>query len=354
MTSHAAIIGVSGYELTKAETSFLCDFPVWGVILFARNVRNHAQISELGQALRAVCNDPHLPILIDQEGGRVARLRPPLMRVYPPAQIYGDLYRKNKADGLKAAYLGALLLAYDLRELGINVNCAPCLDIAYPTQSDIIGNRAFSDDPEAIATLGQTFINGLYAGGVLPVIKHLPGHGRAKCDSHVMLPHIDAAYDILLESDFQAFRALIKAFPAQSLMGMTGHLLYTAIDAARASTHSPVIIQKIIRELIGFDGLLMSDDIAMQALSGDIAARARHALAAGCDLVLHCTGDMDDMRALQKNIPILGGAAAQRADKIKAQLINIKPMLSPEDRQKHEKQWAELMTNIFPYAQNTL
>lgn len=341
-----AIFGLQGLTLSADEVAFFDDVRPWGYILFARNIESRDQLRALTDDLRAQSGNPHLPILIDQEGGRVARLRPPLVSAYPPMGLYGDLYAKDKALAVEAARLGAALLAQDLFELGISVNCAPCLDLRLPETAEIIGDRAFGDDVERVVALGRAVMDGLEMGGVLPVVKHMPGHGRATVDSHEELPRIDCESATLRDSDFEIFKQLNGA-----LLGMTGHLLYTAIDDSAVSTCSKTVIGGVIRDHIGFDGVLMSDDISMSALAGDMAARVTEALKAGCDLVLHCNGDMAEMQAIAGALPRKPSIdAAPRLKKVDEALLSSQSDVPKGAR----KVWGEIMADIFPESQNAL
>jgi beta-N-acetylhexosaminidase len=308
MTS-ACILGCSGPVLTDEERAFFRDVRPWGFILFKRNVETPQQVRALTDALRAVADRSDTPILIDQEGGRVARLQPPHWRRYPPGRAYGTLAGNDPLVRREVARLGARLIAHDLRELGINVDCVPVLDVPSPGAHDIIGDRAYGDSVSDVAFLGRAAAEGLIAGGVLPVIKHMPGHGRAGADSHQALPVVDARYEDLDARDFEPFRVL-----SDMPMGMTAHVVYTAIDARRPATTSRKAIRQVIRGAIGFDGLLMTDDLSMKALSGDFEQRARATLAAGCDMVLHCNGVMAEMKAVTRGTRPLMGKARRRAD----------------------------------------
>ena len=308
MTS-TCILGCAGLELTAEERAFFRDVRPWGFILFKRNIDSPAQVRALTDSLRAVADRADVPILIDQEGGRVARLQPPHWRRYPPGRAYGTLAGNDPLVRREVARLGARLIAHDLRALGINVDCVPVLDVPSPGAHDIIGDRAYGQTVEEVAFLGRAAAEGLIAGGVLPVIKHIPGHGRAATDSHMDLPVVDALYGDLDARDFEPFRVL-----SDMPMGMTAHVVYSAIDRKRPATLSRKAIRQVIRETIGFDGLLMTDDLSMKALSGDFEQRARAALAAGCDIVLHCNGDMAEMKAVVKGTRPLMGKARRRAD----------------------------------------
>jgi beta-N-acetylhexosaminidase len=304
--SRAFIIGVSGLELTAAEREFLRGADPWGLILFKRNIDTPAQVGALTRDFRdALGRDA--PILVDQEGGRVQRLGPPHWPVYPPGIAYGRLYDRDPAAGLAAARLGARLIAADLAALGIDVDCLPLADVPVEGADAVIGDRAYGTDPAKVAAIAGAVGEGLLAGGVLPVLKHIPGHGRATADSHHRLPVVDIDRATLEATDFQAFRPL-----AGLPLAMTAHVVYSAIDSAPATT-SAIMIGEVIRDSIGFTGALMSDDISMGALSGTIAERTRAAFAAGCDLALHCNGNLDEMRMVAAETPVLNGAPGRRA-----------------------------------------
>jgi beta-N-acetylhexosaminidase len=308
MAPRAFISGLSGLTLTADERVFLREARPWGLIIFKRNIQDKNQVIDLiGEALHELGSEA--PVLIDQEGGRVQRLGPPLWPAYPPGAAYGRIYDRDPDAGLAAARLGARLIAADLMELGINVDCLPLADVPVSGADRVIGDRAYGETPAKVAAIAGAVAEGLAAGGVLPVLKHIPGHGRANADSHLKLPVVHADRATLEATDFAAFRPL-KRLP----LGMTAHVVFTAIDPVRPATTSATMIGEVIRGLIGFDGLLMGDDISMGALSGSIAERARASLAAGCDLVLHCNGKMDEMRAVAAEAPELAGATKRRAD----------------------------------------
>lgn len=311
--SRALIAGCAGKTLILDEIGFFSDVRPWGLILFARNVGEAAQIADLCAAFRDCVGRAEAPVFIDQEGGRVQRLRPPLAPNYPPAAQLGDIYRSDREAGLRAAYVMSRLHAFDLLRLGINADCLPVLDVPVEDAHQVIGNRAYGHDPLTVAEMGRAAADGLLAGGVLPVVKHIPGHGRAFSDTHLALAVVDATLDELDAHDFAPFRAL-REMP----MAMTAHVIFSAIDPGHPATTSPRIVKEIIRERIGFDGLLMSDDVSMQALSGDFATRTRAIFAAGCDVVLHCNGVMDEMRMVAANTPVLAGPALNRARRAEA------------------------------------
>jgi beta-N-acetylhexosaminidase len=307
--SKSMILGMSGTKLTADERAFFADERPWGYILFARNIADAAQLSALVDELRAVSGNGEVPILIDQEGGRVQRLRPPLAPNYPVARRLGELYRLDQDMGCRAAWLMSRLHAFDLCRYGINVDCLPVLDIPVPGSHDVIGDRAYGDDPQTVIALGRAAMEGLLAGGVLPVVKHVPGHGRAGSDTHLELPVVDTARSELERTDFAPFRAL-RGAP----LAMTAHVVYADIDAARPATTSRRVIDQVIRHHMGYDGLLMSDDVSMKALEGRFEDRTRAIFEAGCDVVLHCNGDMAEMQAVACETPLLSGDARRRGD----------------------------------------
>jgi beta-N-acetylhexosaminidase len=303
----AAIFGCSTTRLTAEETAFYRDARPWGFILFKRNVESPAQVRALVAALRETIGDADAPVLIDQEGGRVQRLGPPHWPRYPPGRAYGDLPAGDVLARREVTRLGARLIAHDLAALGINVDCAPVLDVPQPGAHDIIGDRAYALGADEVAALGRAAAEGLIAGGVLPVIKHIPGHGRSHADSHERLPVVEASLAELRAVDFHPFQV-----NSDLPMAMTAHVVYAAIDPGRPATTSRKVIGEIVRGEIGFDGVLMSDDLSMKALGGDFAGRARASLAAGCDVVLHCNGSMAEMTAVAKGARPLAGATLRR------------------------------------------
>ncbi|HEX9904730.1 MAG TPA: beta-N-acetylhexosaminidase [Propylenella sp.] len=309
MTPRAFICGLSGTELSQDEGAFLRDAQPWGVILFKRNTDSPEQILRLCAAARAALGWD-APILIDQEGGRVQRFGAPHLRDYPAGSVYGRIYDVSPLAGTEAAFLGAKLIALDLLALGINVDCLPMLDVPVEGGTPAIGDRALGRTPDAVATLGGAQLDGLLSGGVLPVMKHMPGHGRAIVDSHAELPRVDATVAELEARDFLPFRLLAKRVP----LGMTAHVVFSDIDDGAPATLSPSVIVNVIRRRIGFDGALMTDDISMGALSGDVRNRGVGAIAAGCDLVLHCNGQIDEMLEIATSVPELSGDALRRTD----------------------------------------
>jgi len=308
MAPRAFISGLSGLTLTADERVFLREARPWGLILFKRNIEDKFQVTDLiGEALHELGGEA--PVLVDQEGGRAQRLGPPHWPAYPPGAAYGRIYDRDPDAGLAAARLGARLIAADLIELGINVDCLPLADVPVAGADRVIGDRAYGETPAKVAAIAGAVAEGLAEGGVLPVLKHIPGHGRANADSHLKLPVVHADRATLEATDFAAFRPL-KRLP----LAMTAHVVFTAIDPVRPATTSATMIGEVIRGFIGFDGLLMGDDISMGALSGSITERARASLAAGCDLVLHCNGKLDEMRAVAAEAPELAGDGRRRAE----------------------------------------
>jgi beta-N-acetylhexosaminidase len=331
------IFGCAGPKLTADERAFFSSVKPWGFILFARNIVDGSQVKALTAELRGAVGDDKAPILIDQEGGRVARLKPPNWKARPPAARFGDLFAVSQEIAREAAYLNARLIAHDLTELGINANCAPVLDVPVEGADAVIGDRAFGRDPAQIIELGRSVIEGFSEGGVLPVMKHVPGHGRAMADSHLRLPRVSCAAEELSATDFVTFRSLNHC-----PMAMTAHVVYEAVDPQRPATTSPKVIRSVIRGEIGFDGLLMSDDVSMEALSGPISVRAKAALFAGCDIVLHCNGGMDEMVAVANEAKPLEGVALKRAEHALAHLVAVDAF----DREAAEHRLDELMGSL--------
>src|SRR5712672_3522036 len=309
MSTRAFITGVSGPELTAAEREFIRSERPWGFILFKRNIETPAQVILLVRELREAIGNPEAPVLIDQEGGRVQRLGPPHWPVYPPGAVFGVLYDIDPALGLTAARLSARLMAADLIELGVTVDCLPLADVPVAGADAVIGNRAYGTEPGKVAAIARAVTDGLEQGGILPVLKHIPGHGRATADTHFALPVVDTPEDELNKTDFAAFQPL-----ADLTMAMTAHVVFSALDPAQPATTSATIIEQVIRGSIGFQGLLMSDDVSMNALAGSISERTRAIVAAGCDMVLHCNGNLAEMREVAAVTPGLTGRALQRAE----------------------------------------
>ena len=303
----ACVLGLEGPILTPEELALLQVMPPAGVILFARNVVDRVQLAELTRAVRAAAAPTTPLIFIDQEGGRVMRLRPPVWRWLPSMRQVGDLHAVDPEQGIAAAFAVGQLIGHDLAEVGIDVACAPCLDVATPGLTDAIGSRSFSADPLVVGRLGRAVADGLADQGILPVMKHMPGHGRATIDSHHDLPVIDATLDELARRDLVPFREL-----ADIPVGMTAHLLLPRIDDRHPATLSRRVIGEVIRGRIGFDGLLLSDDLGMGALKGSLAQNAIDCLDAGCDLALACSGRIEDARELTAIVPMLDGLVARR------------------------------------------
>lgn len=308
--SQTLILGCAGKSLSREEISFYRGERPWGFILFARNVSEPEQIRDLVASMRDSVDRPDAPVFIDQEGGRVQRLRPPLAPNYPAGAALGALYRDDEEAGLRAAWLLARLHAFDLLRYGINADCLPVLDVPVEGASDVIGARAYGKAPSIVAALGRAVADGLIAGGVLPVMKHIPGHGRAVSDTHFELPTVTTRIEELRRHDFAPFKAL-NDLP----IAMTAHVIFSAIDPAAPATTSGRVVEEIIRGEIGFNGLLVSDDTSMKALSGDFPTKAASILAAGVDLVLHCNGEMDEMRGVASRARPLEGEALKRAER---------------------------------------
>lgn len=303
----AFIAGLSGLSLTSAEAGFLERYRPCGIIVFSRNYESNAQLRRLLDDARKAAGGKQWLVLVDQEGGRVQRLRGPEWPDFPSAAAFGALYRRDAARGLDSARVCSQWLSVRLREVGINTNCVPCLDVPVAGADAIIGNRAYGDCAQLVAALGGAVAVGTMAGGVLPVMKHIPGHGRARVDSHLALPVVEAEGEELREQDFAPFRAL-RVLPA----AMSAHVQYQAIDAERPASISAKVVAEVIRGEIGFDGLVMSDDVSMQALAGGVGERARAVIDAGSDLILHCNGDLAEMAEVAAEAPELDGDAMRR------------------------------------------
>jgi beta-N-acetylhexosaminidase len=326
MTTRAFIAGCAGHQLTPDEAAFFREAAPWGFILFKRNIDHPAQVKALCDALREAVGRDDAPILIDQEGGRVQRMGPPHWPKYPSGRTYGLVQANDPLVQREIARLGARLMAHDLRAVGVTVDCLPVLDVPSPGAHDVIGDRAYARSAEKVAILGRAAAEGLLAGGVLPVIKHMPGHGRAGADSHLALPVVDASREELEAHDFKPFRML-----TDMPLAMTAHVVYTAIDPERPATTSPVVVSEIIRGLIGYDGLVMTDDLSMQALSGSFRERTEAAFAAGCDMALHCNGRMEEMTAVAEAAPSLEGEALRRAGAALLRISHEPEPLDPVD-----------------------
>ncbi len=336
----AFITGVSGLALKDEERAFLREAQPWGLILFRRNVADPDAVRRLIDETRTTLGRA-APVLIDQEGGRVQRLGPPLWPAYPPGAAYGVVYERDREAGLAAARLGARLIAADLAPLGFDVDCMPIADLPVAGTDPAIGDRAYGSEPGKVAAIAAAIAQGLTEGGVLPVVKHMPGHGRATVDSHKRLPVVNTDRAVLEATDFAAFRPL-AALP----LAMTAHVVFTAIDPIAPATVSPIIVREVIRDSIGFQGLLMSDDISMGALSGSLGERTRAAIAAGCDVVLHCNGEMPEMLAVAAEAPVLAAAAARRA----AAALAAKRPPVPVDLAAARAEFLQLMTGAWQPA----
>jgi beta-N-acetylhexosaminidase len=320
MSTRAFITGVSGLELSADERAFIRSERPWGFILFKRNVDTPAQVIRLVNELREAIAEPDAPVLIDQEGGRVQRFGPPNWPAYPPGSVFGALYDIDPQLGLSAARLSARLIAADLTASGVTVDCLPLADVPVAGADAVIGDRAYGTEPHKVAAIARAVTEGLERGGILPVLKHIPGHGRATADTHFRLPEVDTPIMELERTDFAAFQPL-----ADLPMAMTAHVVFSALDPAQPATTSATIIETVIRGMIGFQGLLMSDDVSMNALAGSIAERTRAIIAAGCDMVLHCNGKLDEMRQVARETPELSGKALERAKQALASRKNPQP-----------------------------
>jgi beta-N-acetylhexosaminidase len=336
----AFITGVGGPALTEAERAFLSDAQPWGLIIFKRNITGPDALRRLIEDFRATVGRA-APVLADQEGGRVQRLGPPHWPTYPPGAAYGKLYDRDRATGLAAARLGARLIAADLALVGIDVDSMPIADVPVPGADPVVGDRAFGMQPDKVAAIAGAFAQGLVEGGVLPVLKHIPGHGRATADSHQKLPVVTADRATLDATDFAAFRPL-----ATLPLAMTAHVVFTAFDLLAPATTSVTIVREVIRGSIGYQGLLMSDDISMGALSGSLGERTRAAIAAGCDVALHCNGSMSEMLAVAAAAPLLAGKAARRA----AAALAMKKPAAPLDLAAGRAEFAGLMAAVWQPA----
>ena len=302
----AAIYGIEGFTLTGDEVAFLRDAEPAGMIVFRRNCADPAQLMALTDSMRELLGRDDLPVLIDQEGGRVARMRPPEWQAFPAAERFDDLYRIAPSSAIEATRSNARALALMLRQCGVNVDCLPLLDVRQPGATDIIGDRALGAEPMQVAALGRAVLDGLSSAGVVGVVKHMPGHGRALVDSHKELPFVNASA-AELETDLEPFERLSWA-----PMGMTAHVVYEAWDADLPASLSPTVIRDVIRGRIGFDGWLMSDDLGMEALAGDMGSRAAGVVAAGCDVALHCSGKLDEMIAVAEAVPAMSAEGEAR------------------------------------------
>jgi beta-N-acetylhexosaminidase len=315
MAAKAFICGCEGDVLSAAEEAFMAAEVPWGLILFKRNISSPDRLRALVTRFRDVVGRADAPVLIDQEGGRVQRLGPPHWRIYPSARRIGTLYERRPLAGLRAARAVGRLIAGDLAEVGITVDCLPVADVPKPGSHLVIGDRAYGERAEQVALLARAAAAGLMQGGVLPVIKHLPGHGRAAADSHLELPRVSAPLAELERDDFAVFAAL-----ADLPLAMTAHVVYEAVDAERPATLSPRVMAEVVRGAIGYDGLVMTDDLSMGALAGSLRERGKRAIAAGCDMLLHCNGRLEEMAEVARAAPVLAGKAAERAERALALL----------------------------------
>ncbi len=333
----AFISGCAGPRLAREEIDFFAGEQPFALILFQRNCREPGEIRDLVAGFRNAVGRLDAPVLIDQEGGRVQRLKPPNWPAYPPARVHGVLADKNLEGARRSAWLHGRLIAADLHDLGIDMNCAPVLDVIVEGASDAIGNRSFGTDPYVVAALGRSLADGLLAGGVVPVMKHIPGQGRATSDSHVNLPVIESDIATLAGSDFVPFAEL-----ADLPIAMTAHVIVNAVDSDHAATVSQAVIRDIIRKRIGFDGLLVSDDVSMHALSGDYSIRAAAIYDAGCDLVLHCNGRTEEMREIGGAAPALGGKTRERATRA----LSARKEPAPLDREAAREEFLALLSSV--------
>lgn len=327
-----------GTRLSDEERAFFRDVRPWGFILFARNIGASDEVRALTDALREAVDDEETLIFVDQEGGRVQRLKPPLARRRQPAAPFGELFERDAGAAIEAVRINHRLLAQELRDHGLNADCAPCLDLLHAEGHGIIGDRSFGADPDIVTTLGRAACDGLLSGGVAPVIKHIPGHGRASVDSHLALPVVETDLVTLNATDFAPFRTLSDA-----PMAMTAHVVYAAVDPDLCLTVSKTAIDRIVRDMIGFDGLLMSDDLSMKALGGDLASRASRSFTAGCDVVLHGNGAlvgepvrdlMAELAEVAKASGVLSGEPLRRAEAARASIQGAAPfdIAAAEDR----------------------
>lgn len=341
MAQRPLILGCRGPTLSDWERRFFAENDPHGFILFKRNCERPDQVAALSGDLRACVGRSDAPILVDQEGGRVQRLGPPNWRAMPAAARFGELAARDAEAGRKAVELNARLLGDELAACGISADCAPVLDLSYPETHEAIGDRAFARSPALVAELGRAFCDGLAAAGVLPIVKHMPGHGRATVDSHLELPRVSASLADLEANDFATFRAL-----ADAPWAMTAHIVFEAVDPDRPATVSPRLIQEVIRGFIGFEGVIVSDDVSMQALSGSLVERAQESLAAGCDLVLHCNGEPEEMIALADAVSAMPSATSERLVPAAARLPSAPAPLGAEQRRDMAVELEALMSAV--------
>lgn len=330
----AFICGCAGPELTADERALFAKTRPWGLILFKRNVEDRAQLTRLTQQFREIVGRDDAPVLIDQEGGRVQRMGPPVWRKYPPAGAFAAAGHDvaATADLIRTS---AHVLASDLREVGITVDCLPVVDVPGQGAHNIIGDRAYAGDAATVAAYGRAACEGVMAAGVLPVIKHMPGHGRARADSHHELPVVDAGLADLEKSDFAPFRAL-----ADMPLAMSAHVVYTAIDPDRPATISAKVVSQVMRGHIGFAGLIMSDDLSMKALKGSFSEKTQALFAAGLDIALHCQGEIADGYAVAEASPVLDGIRLERAERALAAIAGPRKAFDPVDA------WARVQSGL--------
>ncbi len=307
MTTRAFVSGCESTSLSPEETSFFQSADPWGLILFQRNCDTREQVKRLTEDFRQAVGRTDAPVFIDQEGGRVQRLKPPHWRKYPSGAQIGAVYANSPEAGLRVAFNCARLIADDLHELGITIDCLPVLDVPQPGAHAVIGDRAYATRPDTVTALGKAAARGLLAGGVLPVIKHIPGHGRANADTHFELPRVAAGLGELKSHDFAPFQALHDA-----PIAMTAHVVFSDVDPDHPATHSKLVLQGIVREKMGFDGLLITDDLNMNALSGNLGERVTASFRAGCDMALHCNGNLEQMEAVVREAPEIAGKCGER------------------------------------------
>ncbi|MEZ5895788.1 MAG: beta-N-acetylhexosaminidase [Parvularculaceae bacterium] len=333
----AVVYDCEGARLSADEKAFFRDADPWGFILFARHCESAESVTALCAELRD-CVGRDAPVMIDQEGGRVARMKPPIFPAHPPPAVFGDLWKLDPKAAVEAARLNSFLLGRMISDLGVNIDCAPMLDVPQiDSNKVVIGDRAIASHPDQVAALGRAVIDGLMQGGALPVIKHMPGHGRALVDSHYDLPRVTASRRDLEQTDFAPFRALNDA-----PVGMTAHVVYDALDPALCATMSKTVIDEVIRGEIGFDGLLVSDDLKMKALGGPVGARVGQSLAAGCDIACCCNFTLEEKLAAAKTARPLAGESARRAERA------LSALKAPEDRGETGDSYKRLAALIKP------
>ncbi|MBN9081658.1 MAG: beta-hexosaminidase [Rhizobiales bacterium 62-17] len=332
--ARAFICGCAGTDLSADERTLFAKTRPWGLILFKRNVEDRAQLTRLTQQFREIVGRADAPVLIDQEGGRVQRMGPPVWRKYPPAGAFAAAGH-NASETADLIRTGTRVLAADLREVGITVDCLPVVDVPGEGAHNVIGDRAYAADPATVAAYGRAACEGLLTAGVLPVIKHMPGHGRARADSHLELPVVEASLAELEKSDFVPFKAL-----ADMPLAMSAHVVYTAIDPDQPATVSAKVVSQIIRGVLGFDGLIMSDDLSMKALKGSFSEKTRALFAAGLDMALHCQGEIADGYAVAEASPILDEIRLERAERALAIIAEAPPAFDPVDA------WARVQSGL--------